>query len=194
MTICIVTSNKNKASEVAEFFRGITEIEFVPMECPEYRSSSIEEIARKKAEYAYQVIKRPLIADDTGFFISALSGFPGPYAAYVLDTIGNAGILQLMEDKEDRYGQFITVIAYADQDQVRTFSGTLEGEIVSPRGSGGFGYDPIFFVKSRTLAELTIQEKSRISHRGKALTAFRNWYEHEYPIPSDTNVKSRHSI
>lgn len=177
MNICIVTSNTNKVSEVAEYFRGIATIEHVSMQCPEYRSSSIAEIATKKAEYAYQVIRRPLIADDTGFFIRSLSGFPGPYAAYVHDTIGNNGILKLLEGEEDRYGWFETVIAYTDGIQIETFSGRLDGEIVSPQGKYGFGYDPIFKVNERTLAELSLEEKSRISHRGQALAAFRTWFE-----------------
>lgn len=177
MKICIVTSNRNKASEVAEYFRGIAEIEHIQIECPEYRLSSIAEIAAKKAEYAYNIIRRPLIADDTGFFIRALCGFPGPYAAYVHDTIGNSGILKLLDGETDRYGWFETVIAYADENGILTFSGTLDGEIVSPQGSFGFGYDPIFMVGTRTLAEMPLEEKSRISHRGQALAAFRTWFE-----------------
>jgi XTP/dITP diphosphohydrolase len=73
----------------------------------------VAEIARGKAEFAYRALSRPLIVDDTGFFIDALGGFPGPCAAYVQDTIGNEGILKLMEGVEDRSAHFETVIAFA---------------------------------------------------------------------------------
>ena len=92
-------------------------------------------------------LKTPLIVDDTGFSIDALNGFPGPYAAYVLNTIGNTGILKLMEGVTDRRARFTTAIAYADEQGIQVFTGTIEGRITtSPRGSGGFGYDPIFEV------------------------------------------------
>ena len=93
----MVTSNANKALEVAAYFGGNLEVDHVALEMPEHRSEDVAEIARGKAEYAYRQLRRPLIVDDTAFCIDALNGFPGPYAAYVLNTIGNPGILKLME-------------------------------------------------------------------------------------------------
>jgi XTP/dITP diphosphohydrolase len=73
------------------------------------------------------------------------------------------------------------VIAFADEHGVRHFPGTIHGRITTvPRGTGGFGYDPIFEVEGRTLAELLPEEKNRISHRALALTAFRDWFMEEY--------------
>lgn len=119
--------------------------------------------------------------DDTGFSIDALNGFPGPYAAYVLHTIGNQGILKMMKETENRDAHFTTVIAFADEQGIRDFSGTIHGRVITvPRGSGGFGYDPIFEWEGRTLAELPMQEKNKISHRALALTAFKDWFMHEY--------------
>ena len=119
----------------------------------------------------------PLMVDDTAFFIDALNGFPGPYAAYVLSTIGNTGILRLMEGARDRNARFTTAIAFADETGIFVFSGTISGRIIpEPRGSGGFGYDPIFEVDGKTLAEIPLEEKSAISHRARALTSFRDWF------------------
>lgn len=142
-------------------------------------------IAREKARFAYKTLHVPLIVDDTGFFITALSGFPGPYAAYVLDTIGIPGILRLMEGEADRNAYFETAIAYADDEGIEIFRGRISGRIVAPRGDGGFGYDPIVEVGSRTLAEMPLAEKSRISHRGQAIAAFRSWLiaRREKPSP-----------
>jgi XTP/dITP diphosphohydrolase len=189
MKLTMVTSNTNKAREVEEFFGGFLDVTFVPLEIPELRSDDVEIISRQKAQYAYDHLLTPLIVDDTSFSIDALNGFPGPYAAYVLHSIGNTGILKLMKDVENRNAHFTTVIAFADEQGIRHFSGTIHGKIITvPRGGGGFGYDPIFDVDGRTLAELTLEEKSRISHRALALTAFRDWFMQEYrPLKTDTN-------
>jgi XTP/dITP diphosphohydrolase len=185
----MVTSNTNKAREVAEFFDGFLDVTFVPLEIPELRSDDVEVISRQKAHYAYDHLLTPLIVDDTSFSINALNGFPGPYAAYVLHSIGNTGVLKLMKDVANRNAHFTTVIAFADEQGIRHFSGTIHGKIITAsRGSRGFGYDPIFDVDGRTLAELTLEEKNRISHRAMALTAFRDWYMQEYkPSKIDTN-------
>lgn len=142
------------------------------------------EIACGKAGHAYEQLKTPLIVDDTGFFVDALNGFPGPYAAYVLNTIGNRGILKLMEGREDRSARFVTAIAFADENGVRVFKGTIEGGVAhAPRGEGGFGYDPIFETGEKTLAEIPLEEKNRISHRARALAAFHDWFVQEFPTP-----------
>jgi len=175
----VVTGNAHKAREMAAFFQGILEVEHVPLDCPELKHDDVGEIARGKAAYAFGQIHRPLIVDDTAFSIRALGGFPGPYAAYVLTTLGNAGILKLMEGVTDRAAFFETAIAHADgEGNIRVFRGRIDGTITgSPRGMGGFGYDPIFDVNGRTLAELSLAEKSRVSHRARALRALRAWME-----------------
>jgi len=178
--LTIVTSNAHKAEEVAAFFSECVEVTHVALDIPEHRSNDVGEIAQGKALYAYEQLKTPLMVDDTGLFIDALNGFPGPYAAFVLNTIGNTGILKLMEGVPDRSARFTTAIAFADESGARVFKGTIEGQIThAPQGSGGFGYDPIFAVEDKTLAELTLEEKSRISHRARALGAFHDWFMHE---------------
>jgi XTP/dITP diphosphohydrolase len=192
--LAVVTSNPHKAEEVAAFFAGLLAVEHVPLECPEYRNPDVGVIATEKARFAYAALKRPLIVDDTAFSVDALRGFPGPYAAYVLETIGNAGILKLMEGVSDRRAHFETAIAYADEYGIRVFRGILPGTVVTPRGNGGFGYDPIFAWEGRTLAEMPLDEKSKISHRGRALSAFRSWVEEGKPgTATGTTVKNADS-
>jgi XTP/dITP diphosphohydrolase len=175
--ITVVTGNKGKAAEVAAFFEGVVEVTHTPFEAVEPQSDSICEIAGSKAEQAYAALSVPLIVDDTGLFISALNGFPGPFAAYVQDSVGNAGILRLMNGIENRRAYFATAIAYADFDGIRIFEGRVDGTIShSSRGTDGFGYDPIFEVGNKTLAEMSVAEKNQVSHRARALKAFRNWY------------------
>ena len=149
----------------------------MPLDIPELRSDDIEKISRQKARYAYDLLHKPLIVDDTSFSIDALNGFPGPYAAYVLQSLGNQGILKIMKDVENRHAHFTTVISFADDRGIRSFSGTIHGTVIDAmRGAGGFGNDPIFEMEGRTLAELSVEEKNRISHRALALAAFREWF------------------
>ena len=178
MKIAVVTSNPHKAAEIAAFFGSAAAVEHIRMEIREYRHPDIGEIARQKAEYAYRALDRPLMVDDTAFCIRALQGFPGPYAAYVLDTIGNGGILKLMDGVFDRSAYFETAIACATRGGIIVFRGRIDGVIVPPRGTGGFGYDPIFELEDgHTLAELSREEKSRISHRARALMQVKRWLE-----------------
>jgi XTP/dITP diphosphohydrolase len=186
--ITVVTSNGNKAAEVAAFFKGAVEVGHIPLDIPEIQSEEVGEIAQSKAEYAYGKLKIPLIVDDTSLSIEALNGFPGPYAAYVQQTIGNTGILNLMEGYQDRTARFTTAIAYADENGIRVFKGTLDGRIsISPRGGAGFGYDPIFEIREKTLAEICMDEKTRISHRAKALAAFHDWFLQTFQDRIDAN-------
>lgn len=185
-----MTGNPNKAREVAAYFAGVLEVEHVSLDCPEFRDDDVGEIARGKAEFAYRTLSRPLIVDDTALSIDALRGFPGPYAAYVQKTIGNEGILKLMEGVADRNAHFETAIAFADERGIRVFRGILPGTIVAPRGEEGFGYDPIFAYEGQTLAEMPLSEKSRVSHRARALEAFRARVEQDagHGLPGDRTV------
>ena len=175
MKLFVVTSNPHKADEIKSYFLDSLDVEHVNIECPEYRNDDVGEIARNKASYAFSQVKKPLIVDDTGFYIDSLDGFPGPYAAYVFQKLGNKGILTLVKDKKDRSAHFETAVAYADSAGIRIFRGMIFGTLVDPRGREGFGYDPIFEYEGRTLAEIPIDEKSRISHRARALDNLRKW-------------------
>ncbi len=179
MKITFVTSNKHKASEAAGILRGLAEVEHISLECPEIRDESVASVARGKAAFAYATLGRPVITDDTGFFVHALNGFPGSCAAYVQKTIGNAGILTLLADSDDRSAWFETGIAYADSHGVQVFVGRIDGIVVEPRGVGGFGYDPIFEIEGKTLAEMDPDEKNLVSHRSRGLLALREWLLHQ---------------
>jgi len=177
--ITFVTSNEHKAREAAKILAGLVEIEHLPMDIPELRYDSVAEIAAAKAAYAYSMLNRPVITDDTGLFIRSLKGFPGTCAAYVQKTIGNHGVLTLLAGYANRSALFETGIAYHDEHDQKTFTGSLHGRIVLPRGCNGFGYDPIFEVDGKTLAEMSEEEKNQISHRARGLQALRQWLADE---------------
>ncbi|MFP4218449.1 MAG: non-canonical purine NTP pyrophosphatase, partial [Salinarchaeum sp.] len=124
-------------------------------------------------------------------FIDAFDGFPGPYSAYVENTIGIDRVAELAERSGADTAAFRCVVAYATEASVTpptegtlhrsgsrsivTFEGRVSGRIVAPRGDGGFGYDPIFEHDGRTLAERSTEEKNDISHRGRALAKLAAW-------------------
>jgi XTP/dITP diphosphohydrolase len=150
----------------------------------EIQSDSLSEIAQTSAIDAFRKCSLPVIVEDAGLFIDALRGFPGPYAAYAYKTIGNAGLLKLMEKVEDRKATFQSVVAHYDGHAAPVcFVGKAAGKITNKerRGDGksGFGFDPIFQPagSAKTFAEMTIEEKNGFSHRAKAVRKFAEWYK-----------------
>lgn len=182
MAICFVTTNRGKYEEASKLLRSFgIEVEWVNQECVEIQSDSLEEIAKQSAQEAAQKLGRPVFVEDAGLFVEALRGFPGPYSSYVYKTIGVLGVLKLMEGVENREAYFESVVAFCDpvRGELEAFSGRVYGRIsLEPRGSYGFGYDPIFIPlegDGRTFAEMSTEEKNALSHRARALRAFANW-------------------
>jgi len=159
---------------------------------------TFEDNARKKAEeYSLHAPAEIVIADDSGLEVDALNGDPGVHSArYAADdpagTSGNAedraNNAKLIRELRDippvkRSGRFVCVLAAArDGKTLATFRGTAEGIILdAPRGTSGFGYDPLFFFPQiqKTFAELSSEEKAHYSHRGAAFRAFLEWIESE---------------
>ncbi len=178
--ICIVSENEGKIRELNATLRGYgIKLRKCAAKKIEIQSDSIEEIAKFAALQAYSEIKAPLIVDDSALLIEALNGFPGPYSSYVYERLGLRGIIKLMEDIKNRRACFVTALAYIDAHGMEVFEGRVCGEITSrPRGSGGFGYDPIFMPEgsAKTFAEMDIVEKNSYSHRGKAARSFAEWF------------------
>lgn len=162
------TSNKGKFAEAEKVLSaaGIA-IRHFDFSHNEIRSDSLDEISREAAEEAFRRCQKPVFVEDSGLFIKALNGFPGTYSGWVLKKVGVPGILRLMAGVKDRSAYFEAVIAYADADGIKTFSGKCPGSIAEiPRGSSGFGYDPIFMPEGfdMTFAQ-SIELKNKLSHR-----------------------------
>jgi len=184
--IFFATNNVNKFKEACRVFREYKiAVGMLRIKTLEIQSESLEEIAKKSVMESFKKCSLPVIVEDAGLFIEALNGFPGPYAAYVYKTIGNNGLLKLMEKSESREAKFQSVIAYYSS-ELRSpicFKGEAVGEIIKEErkreGESGFGFDPIFKPKNSTkiFAEMTIIEKNKHSHRAKALRNFAKWYK-----------------
>jgi len=165
----IITHNQHKYEEMKKI---IPQLQMVDMEYPEIQADTIEEVIDFALAYLSERVEGNFIIDDSGLFIHTLNEFPGVYSAYVFKTIGNEGILRLMEGKKDRSATFKTIIGMHIEGQDFKFIGLCHGKIAHiPRGSNGFGYDPIFVPEGydKTFAEMSTEEKNRVSHRGKAI-------------------------
>ncbi|AWR99542.1 XTP/dITP diphosphatase [Metallosphaera hakonensis] len=178
--IKLVTGNSYKFKEFQELSKG--RVKFVRVDSPklEIQADNLEEIVRYSAVTFYSLFSGPLLVEDSGLFIKALNGFPGPYTSYVKRTLGCNGILKLMERIENREASFKSVIAYIDGDKLALFKGETEGTIaLGVSGDKGFGFDPIFIPTGYTITfgEMELTEKNRISHRGKAFQEFLKFYE-----------------
>lgn len=182
--IFFATNNLNKFKEAREILRHyrIT-VGMFRVKTKEIQSESLDEIAKNSVLEAFQNCNLPIIVEDAGLFVRALNGFPGPYSSYVYKTIGNAGLLKLMENIENRSAKFQSVIAYysAELEFPICFDGKVYGEITKEvfEGNSGFGFDPIFKPEksSKTFAEMSLPEKNKYSHRAKALRKFAKWYK-----------------
>jgi XTP/dITP diphosphohydrolase len=176
--IIFVTGNAHKVKEAGDILSplGIT-IEQNNCGYPELQEDELEKIAAYGAQWAANKLGSEVMVDDSGLFISAFGGFPGPYSAYVFDTLGNDRILKLMEGETDRKAVFRCVIGFCRPgEKARLFAGEVEGEIsLEGRGNAGFGYDPIFAVGGRSFGEMGDDEKNWLSHRYMALIKFAQW-------------------
>jgi len=180
--VLFVTGNSHKVKEanrVLSLF-GIT-VKMVECEKVEIQSESLTRIAKYAASLAAKRLGKPVIVEDSGLFVKALEGFPGPFSSYVYKTIGCGGVLQLMSGITDRRAVFKCAVAFCSPGlPPLAFEGKAYGSISSSiRGSGGFGFDPIFIPRSgdgRTFAEMPPEDKDRLSHRGAAFRAFGEWY------------------
>ncbi|MCE5528854.1 XTP/dITP diphosphatase [Staphylococcus pseudintermedius] len=189
--IVIASSNQGKINDFKVIFSednviGINEmIEDFDVE---ETGTTFEENARLKSEAAAKLLNTTVIADDSGLEVAALNGEPGVYSARYAgvqksDEANIEKVLKGLENEENRAARFVCVISMTTATgETTTFKGTVEGEItLSQIGENGFGYDPIFLIPERqkTMAQLTAEEKSEISHRRKAIDQLKAYIEGE---------------
>ena len=174
--IYFVTSNKGKFAEVRAIFEDLVQRD---IGYAEIQADTLEEVALYGMKEVAARLQGPVMLEDAGLFVEALKGFPGVYSAYVQKTIGNAGILRLMEGQDTRKAFFKSVVAYAEPGmETVMFSGEVHGQIgFEPRGKKGFGYDPIFYVGDVSLAEMDLVNKNQISHRAGSMRALKKWLD-----------------
>ncbi len=181
--LVIATRNRNKLEEFRELLGGLhLEIksldDFGPIPEAVEDGETFDDNAYKKASHTAKILGLPAIADDSGLVVEALDGAPGVFSARYAgenasDEENLAKLLKEMEGKSNRKASFQCVLSIAvPSGPALTYEGRCDGVILDEkRGENGFGYDPVFFFEEygKTFAELTMEEKGRVSHRGKAL-------------------------
>ena len=190
--IVFATNNPNKLKEVqAQLPKGIQLVSLEDIGCTEdipETQNTIEGNALQKANYIKSKYNRDCFADDTGLEVDALDGAPGVHSARYAGPEKKAEnnikkLLNALENEPNRAAQFKTVIALHFKEKLIQFEGICRGEIThAQKGSGGFGYDPIFkpLVKEQTFAELTLEEKNAIGHRGIAVAQLIEFFKQNH--------------
>jgi XTP/dITP diphosphohydrolase len=179
MKAIFVTTNEHKRREVQEIL-GL-ELERAELDLPEIQAIDPAEVAAEKAGAAREALGRPglpVLVEDSGLMVNAWDGFPGALTKWLMSSVGNEGLLRMLPEGGDRSARAVCVVALAEADgTVRTFRGEVPGTLARrPRGSGGFGYDPVFIPcwSSMTYAEMG-EGKNADSHRALAFRAVREW-------------------
>jgi XTP/dITP diphosphohydrolase len=188
LPIVLATRNEGKISEFKILLKGFdVEIkslkDFGPIPTVEEDGQTFEDNAVKKAQFTARVLGFPALADDSGLLVKALNGLPGVHSARyagedATDEENNLKLLKALESVENRDASFMCMLAIAvPSGPALVYEGTCDGVITeSLTGNQGFGYDPLFLYQPRnkTFAQMSIEEKNQVSHRGKAMAEFRD--------------------
>lgn len=189
--LLVATRNRGKMKEIGAYLAGCVDELLCLADMP-HLPDTVEDgdtfaaNALKKAREASAATGLPVIADDSGLVVDTLGGLPGVISARYAgepcdDQANNRKLLHELAGvkPELRSGAFVCVLAFVHPDGTEAlFEGKISGRILeAPCGAGGFGYDPLLFIDEHnaTMAELSVEEKNRISHRGEALSAFSSW-------------------
>jgi len=189
--LVLASRNAGKTEEIRELLRGFpVDIknldDFGPIPPVQEDGATFDDNAYKKASFTAKVLGFPALADDSGLEVDALDKAPGVHSARyagsnATDDENNAKLLHEMEGKENRSAAFLCVLSIAvPSGQALTYEARCEGLIAeSPAGNHGFGYDPVFYYPplKKTFAELSSEEKNRISHRGKAFAELKEEFD-----------------
>ena len=185
----LATQNKHKVEELTALLQDhftVRDLSSLTLteEIPE-TGTTLTENSLQKARYIAEKFQVSCLADDSGLEVEALHGAPGVYSARYAgepkdDQANLQLLLQNLRGNSNRRARFVTVLTYFAAGTYHSFEGEIQGSIVElPRGTQGFGYDPIFQpeMETRTFAEMTLAEKNKIAHRARALEKFKNFLD-----------------
>ncbi len=171
--IVVVTGNPGKLREIQMLAEGKLEFEVVELDLKEIQSLNLQEIVKDKLLRAYTEVKKPVIVEDVSAGLTSLNGLPGPFFKFFFKALGPEALWRLAAEKPDEEVVITCLAGYFDGQNYLFGEGVLQGTVVEPRGENGFGFDPVVVPdgETRTMAEMTPEEKNKISHRAKAFEA-----------------------
>lgn len=179
MSLYFITANKNKFEEVKSI---LSTVEQLDIDLPEIQEIDAKIIIKEKLLAALQHQKGEFIVEDTSLYFDALNGLPGPLIKWFMETMGKEGLADLTQKLGNDKAKVETIIGYAkNHEEIYFFEGSITGRIVSPRGESGFGFDPIFQPDGhdKTLAEMSHEEKNKISMRRLAVDQLKKFLENK---------------
>jgi len=171
--ILLVTGNENKLREWQRQMPDDVLLESMDIDLPEIQSDDPEEIVADKAKRAYEVAGIPVVVEDVSAALKHLNGLPGPFIKFFMKRLGNDALHQL-STHDGEAATISCAVAYYDGANLVTLRGDAEGTVVAPRGDNGFGFDVTFVPDghNKTYAEMSSDEKDKVSHRQKAIKMF----------------------
>ena len=175
-SLIFATSNPGKIKEAQEIL-GV-KVNGTSLEIEEIQSLDPLKVALAKARAYFDALKEPLFVEDTSLSFEGLNGLPGPYISDMAKALGNEGLAKLIKGKSRKAQAQVTLVFVDSKGKEHSFIGVTEGSIAaSPRGEGGFGWDPIFqpIGWSKTFGEMTLEEKNEISMRKIAFQKLKDY-------------------
>jgi len=210
LTLVIATRNPGKTKEIMDLLKEFPITiknldDFGPIPEVTEDGSTFDDNAYKKSSFTSRILGLPALSDDSGLCVDALDGAPGVYSARyagnnATDEENCAKVLKELNDHQNRKASFQCVISIAvPTGAALTYESSCDGVILKhPKGANGFGYDPVFFFQefNKTFAQISREEKSRVSHRGKALRELRDefdkvlqWLRQQMPVEEKFQCK-----
>jgi len=168
--LTFITGNAGKAKYLSDYFH--TPVDHLKLDLTEIQSLDLGEVVGDKARRAYEIVGAPVIVEDVALTFKGMKSLPGPLIKWFLETLGNDGLCNLLDNLKDRRAFAEVKFAICDEHGTHTFTGTMDGTISDhPRGKMGFGWDPIFIPEgyTETWAEMSDDEKHATSMRKIAL-------------------------
>lgn len=178
MKLYFITGNKNKLEEIRNIFSDLSDIEIenLNIDLPEIQELDSKKVILEKIDVAKKEGLKNIFVEDTSLCFDYLNGFPGPLIKWLYTTAGPQKISEML--KPNNKATAIVSIGYYDGKDTHFFEGRIDGTIVTPRGDDRFAWDLIFMPNGydKTFAEMTIEEKNKISMRQKAVLKFKEYF------------------
>lgn len=175
MGLKFITGNLGKYKEAREI---IPDLEMLDIDLPEIQTLDSHELIKEKIKEAKKTIKGEIVVEDGSLNIECLNSLPGPFIKWFLKTLDVKGLCELIHKYDNHQATASVILGYSNEKgEIKYFEGSVDGKIVVPRGNKGFSWDPIFEIEGlgKTFAELTLEEKNKVSMRRKAFEKLKNY-------------------
>jgi len=181
--VCFVTGNKNKLIEMQDQFDEF-DLTSKKLDLDEIQDMDLKVICEHKVKQAYELLKCPVIVEDSGFYLDVMNGLPGPFIKFFEQKLGYEALIKLLGDERNRSGSPRTCIVFYDGENMIISQGEVRGNVTMELSEGGegFGFDFCFIPNGydKTFSELGIEVKKKISQRANAIKNFKLDYKNKF--------------